>query len=122
MPNVGPAEIVLLLVATWIPLGIPAYVVCSRRSVSLPGLAFIPFVGPWIAVLRSIGTTAWASLLALVPVVSIVFGIWLAFAIPARHGRSALWGIWFILPLANIVGFWVYAFTLPRQPLLPLGA
>jgi hypothetical protein len=115
MPSIGPAEVFLLLVATGIPLGVPAYVVCSRRHVPLPGLAFIPLVGPWIAILRSIRVSALATLLAVIPLVSIVFSIWAAFAIPSRHGRSALWTVWFILPLLNIVGFWFYAFTLPRQ-------
>ena len=88
----------------------------------LPGLAFIPIVGPWIAVLRSIGTSAWVALLALVPVASLGLGIWMAFTVPSRHGRSTLWGIWFIVPLANIVGFWVYAFTLPRPQFEPAAA
>lgn len=112
MPAIGPAEVFLLVVAIGIPVGIPAYVVGLRRDVPLPGLAFIPLIGPWIAMLRSIGTSAWAALLVFVPLVSIVFGIWMAFTVPSRHGRSALWGIWFIVPLLNIVGFWFYAFTL----------
>jgi len=44
--------------------------------------------------------------------VNIFFGLWAAFTIPARHSRTSAWGIWFILPLVNIIGFWVYAFTL----------
>ena len=111
MPSIGPAEILLLVVFSGIALSILADVVCSRRDVPLPGLAFIPIVGPWIAVLRSIGTSAWATLLAFVTLVSIVFAIWAAFTIPSRHGRSALWGVWFIVPLLNIVGFWFYAFS-----------
>ena len=115
MPAIGTGDIILLWFVTAIPVGVPAYVVCARRNVPLPGLAFIPFVGPWIAILRSIRTNAWATLLVLVPLVSIVFAIWTAFTVPPRHGRSSLWGVWFIVPLANIVGFWFYAFTLPRS-------
>jgi hypothetical protein len=115
MANIGPLEVLLLLIATGIPVGIPAYVVCARRHVPLPGLAFIPFVGPWIAILRSIRTSAWATLLLLVPIASLVFSIWAAFTVPSRHGRSTLWGVWFVLPLLNIVGFWFYAFSLPRS-------
>jgi hypothetical protein len=122
VPAIGPTEVLLLLVLFPIPVGIPAYVVCSRRNVSLPGLAFIPFVGPWIAMLRSIGTSAWATLLVLVPVASLGLAVWMAFTVPSRHGRSTLWGIWLIVPLANIVGFWVYAFTLPSPQLQPLAA
>ncbi len=36
----------------------------------------------------------------------------MAFTIPGRHSRNSAWGIWLILPLLNIIGFWVYAFTL----------
>jgi hypothetical protein len=115
MGSIGPAEVLLLLVVIPIPIGIPAYVVCSRRNVPLPGLAFIPFVGPWIAILRSIGTSAWAALLVVVPVASLGLAVWLAFVVPSRHTRSKLWGLWFILPLLNIIGFWFYAFTLPRS-------
>jgi hypothetical protein len=35
--------------------------------------------------------------------------------VPFRHGRSTLWGVWFVLPILNIVGFWFYAFSLPRS-------
>ena len=113
MPSIGPVEVFLLLVLSPIA-GIPAYVVGLRRNVSQPGLAFIPFIGPWIAVLRSIGTSGWAALLACVPLVGIVFGIWAAFTIPSRHGRTELWGVWFMVPLVNIVGVWFYAFM--QQP------
>jgi hypothetical protein len=111
MPAIGPVEVFLLLVLSPVA-GIPAYVVCARRNVSLPGLAFIPLIGPWIAVLRSIGTSGWAALLACIPLVGIVFAIWAAFTIPSRHDRTELWGVWFMVPLVNIVGFWAYAFTL----------
>ena len=112
MANVGGLEIVLLLLLWLVAGGIPAYVVCERLNVSYPGLAFIPGVGPTIAILRSIKTSAWATLLGVIPIVSIFFYVWLAFTVPSRHGRFSAWGIWFIVPLANVVGFFVYAFTL----------
>jgi len=102
----------------WIVAAIPAYLVCVRRQVPSPGLAFIPFVGPVIAILRSIGTTAWLTVLGVIPGIAFFFYLWLAFTVPARHARSTVWGIWFIIPLANLVGFYVYALTLPGQLML----
>src|SRR4051812_25290679 len=90
-------------------LAVPAFIVCQRRNVELAGLAFIPFVGPWIAILRSARLSPWLTILALIPLVNIVFALYAAFTIPGRHGRTAAWGIWFIVPLVDIIGFWVYA-------------
>ena len=56
--------ILLLLVAL---VSVPAYVIGTRREVDSPWLAFIPYVGPWIVLLRSVGTTAWWTALIFVP-------------------------------------------------------
>jgi uncharacterized protein DUF5684 len=93
-------------------IGIPAYVVGERRRVESPWLAFVPLVGPYIVILRSIGRSGWLSLLMLIPLIDIVFGIWLAFTVPAAHRRETAWGIAFIIPLVDLVAFYVYAFTL----------
>jgi len=111
MPNIGPLEVFALLLL--VAVSVPAYVVGQRRDVPNSGLAFIPFVGPWIVILRSIRTSAWLTILACIPFVSLVFGIWAAFTVPIRHSRTAWWGVAFIIPFVNFVGFWVYAFTLP---------
>ncbi len=118
--SIGPAEIILLLIVV-LP-SIPAYIVCERRGVGSPGLAFIPIVGPTIVILQSIETSAWASLWLLLPPLSLVFGIWLAFMVPIRQRRSAFWGFWFVVPVLNLIGFYVYAFTLARRPTTPATA
>jgi hypothetical protein len=95
---------------------VPAFIVGVRRRVSSPGLAFIPFVGPWIVILRSIGTSAWLAIGALVPLANLILAIWAAFTVPVRHGMSRWWTLPFLIPFANYVAFWIYAVTLPQQP------
>jgi hypothetical protein len=92
---------------------VPAYVVGLRRQVRSPGVAFIPYVGATIVFLRSMDTTGWAALFVVVPLVNLVFVIWLFFAMPDRHGRTRLWG--FPLLLLPLVGLYIYAFTLSRD-------
>jgi hypothetical protein len=113
-----PTHLIFLILVLGI-LSVPAYIVGSRLRVQQPGLAFIPFVGAWIVILRSARINAWLTILAVIPYVNFVFGIWAAFKIPSRHGRSTAWGICFIIPLVNLIGFWVYAFTLESGSVPP---
>ncbi len=48
-------------------------------------------------------------LLAVVPLVGLVFAIWLLFALPSNHGRSLLWGLGLLVPF---IGMYAYDFTL----------
>jgi hypothetical protein len=95
-------------------ISIPAYVVGTRTGVASPGIAFVPFLGPYIVLLESIRRSGWLCLLSLVPLVSLVFVIWLAFTIPAAHGRTQLWGIAFLIPVINLFAFYAYAFSLDQ--------
>jgi len=104
--------IVAVLTIAVVVGGIPAYVIGLRRQVRSPGVAFIPSVGAIIVFLRSMDVTGWASLFVLVPLVNLIFMIWLFFAMPNRHGRTRLWGFALLLPL---VGLYIYAFTLSRD-------
>jgi hypothetical protein len=113
---VAAPEIFLVLLSV-VLVGVPAFVVGERRQVEAPALAFVPLVGPWIVILRSIHRSGWLAILALIPIVSIGLGIWAAFTVPAEHDRTRWWALPFLLPGINIVAFWVYAFTLrPASP------
>ncbi len=105
---------VLMLGAVYAITAGSAFTVAKRRLDPSPGLAFIPFVGPWIAILRSIGTSAWWVVVLFVPVASLVFAMWTAFTLPARHLRTRWWGLVFLVPLLNLIAFYVYALTLPE--------
>ena len=114
--NVGPWEIIVLLFF-FLGLSLPAYVVAKRRGVRAPGVAFVPFVGPWIVILWSIERSGWMFLLTLIPLVGLIFAIWAAFTIPSEHERTKWWALPFLIPGANFAAFWVYAFTMrPTAP------
>jgi hypothetical protein len=94
---------------------VPSYVIGQRRGVNDAWVAFVPFVGPLIVLLWSIGRSGWLAILGLVPIVNLVFALWLLFALPSTHGRSLLWALGLLVPL---VGIYAYAFTLATaQPL-----
>ena len=95
---------------------VPAFIVGVRRGVSYPGLAFIPLFGPWIVIFRSIGTSAWLAIGAVIPLANLIIAIWTAFTVPVRHQMSRWWTLFFLIPFVNYVAFWVYAVTLPPQP------
>jgi hypothetical protein len=96
--------------------GIPAYVIAKRRRMKNPGVAFVPLLGFWIVMFESMGRSGWLALLSLVPYVgALAVIVWTAVELPARHDRSRWWTAALIVPVANLVGYWVYAFTLPHR-------
>lgn len=101
----------LVLVILTVLLGTPTYVIGERRGVKNPWAAFIPGIGPALVLLWSIGRSGWLILCSFVPIVNLIFGVWLLFTVPATHRRSSLWGFGLMVP---VVGVWAYAFTLDR--------
>jgi hypothetical protein len=96
--------------------GIPGYVLAKRRGQRYPAVAFVPFVGIWIVLFESVGRSGWLGMLAFVPYVGLlVLPIWIGIEIPARHGRTQWWTAILAIPLLNVIGYWVYAFTLPKH-------
>ena len=117
----GAPELILLFpLVFWIVGSIPAYVVGKRRGLTHAGEAFIPFVGPTIVVLRSVGRSGWLCLLGLIPLVGLVFSIWLVCIVPGDHGRSKGWIVPFLVPGVNWIAFFAYAFTM--TPVRPSGS
>jgi uncharacterized membrane protein YhaH (DUF805 family) len=108
---------VILLFYVWffVLFPVPAFVVARRLDVRNAWVAFIPLVGPAIVLLWSIDRTGWMCLLAYIPFVGIGFWIWLVFVVPHAHGRPRWWALTFLIPVVNLAGFWVYAFTLHRR-------
>ena len=95
--------------------GVPGYVIAQRRGIGNPWMAFIPMLGLWIVVFESLGRSGLLALLMLFQPIALVFMIWTAIEVPPRHGRSRWWTAALFIPGLNLIAYWVYAFTLPRQ-------
>jgi hypothetical protein len=112
----GSLALILLFVALFFVLGFPVFVIGQRRGVRNPWVAFVPFLGIWIVLFEAIGKSGWYSLLAFVPYVGgLVLLLWTAVELPAQHGRSRWWTLLLLLPGVNLIAYWFYAFTLPRN-------
>jgi hypothetical protein len=107
---VSGVGVLLVLIVFYVAVSLPAYIIGTRRGVESPGVAFIPLVGPTIVMLWSMEESGWLTLLTLVPLVNLVFSIWLYFAMPNRHGRTRWWGA--VILFIPIIGLVVYALTL----------
>jgi hypothetical protein len=110
--------LLLLLVILFLLQAIPGYTLAKRRGVRGAGLAFVPLVGFWIVVFRSIGTGRWLSVLVgvvfvVLPIVGFACAVWAGIQVPVVHRRSRWWTAALAVPGVNLVGYCVYAFTLP---------
>jgi hypothetical protein len=107
--------VLIVLVGVFCALVFPVFVIGRRRGLRNPWVAFIPLLGMWIVLCESIGRSGWFALLIFVPTVGpLVLAVWTAVELPARHGRSRWWTLALLIPGANLVAYWFYAFTLPR--------
>jgi hypothetical protein len=108
--------LILIFAVVFVVLVFPVYVIGRRRGIRNPWIAFVPFLGVWIVLFETIGKSGWYSLLAFVPYVGgLVLLIWTAVELPTRHDRSRWWTLPLIIPGVNLVGYWFYAFSLPRS-------
>ena len=108
--------LIFVFVALFVVLVFPVYVIGRRRGIKNPWVAFVPFLGVWIVLFETIGKSGWYSLLAFVPYVGgLVILIWTAVELPTRHDRSRWWTLPLIIPGVNLLGYWFYEFTLPRE-------
>jgi hypothetical protein len=105
-----------LLIVTFVG-GVPAYVLAQRRGIKNARLvAFFPIFGFWIIIFESIGRSSAFALLVLIPYAGeILLSAWSAIEVPSRHGRSRWWIAALIVPGVNLIAYWAYAFTLPKQ-------
>jgi len=114
-----------LLIITYLLQAIPGYTLARRRGLRAPGLAFIPLVGLWVVVFRSIGWTGWAqgilvAVLILLPLAGLVLTVWGGIQVPFVHRRSRWWIPVLAIPGVYLFGYCGYAFTLPRPEAVQL--
>lgn len=113
----GSLALILLLVALFfVVLGFPVFVIGQRRGIRNAWVAFVPFLGIWIVLFEAVGKSGWYSLLAFIPYVGgLILLLWTAVELPSHHGRSRWWTVVLMIPGVNLIGYWFYAFTLPRN-------
>ena len=88
----------------------------SAGGLQNPIVAFVPIFGLWIVLFESIGRSGFFALIGLVPSVGwLILPVWTGIEIPAHHGRTRWWTAILALPLLCLVGYWAYAFTLPKH-------
>jgi hypothetical protein len=105
----------VLFVGVFCALVFPVFVIGRRRCLRNPWAAFIPLLGIWIVLCEAVGKSGWYSLLVFIPTAGpLALLIWTAVEIPSRHDRSRWWTAALIIPGVNLIGYWFYAFTLPR--------
>ena len=110
----GVTIVIVIAIAVCVP-GVPAYVIARRSGLRNPWVGFIPILGLWIVLCEATGQSGWLALFVFLPYLgALVLSIWAAFQVPARHGRSRWWALALLVPGPNLVGYWAYAFTLPR--------
>jgi hypothetical protein len=69
-----------------------------------------------VVLFESIDKSGWLCLLVLIPTVGgLAIWVWTAIEVPVHHGRSRWWTAALIVPLVNIIPYWFYALTLPRE-------
>jgi uncharacterized membrane protein YhaH (DUF805 family) len=104
------------LTVGWLLITTPFYILGRRRGLDHPWVAVLPLFGIAIVLFESIGKSGWLALLVFVPTVGplLVF-VWTAVEIPSHHGRSRWWTAALIVPIVNVIGYWFYALTLPRE-------
>ena len=108
--------VLFFVVALYLLVTTPFYILGKRRDVAHPWAAFVPIFGVAIVLFQSIGHSGWLSLMLLVPTLGpLVFVIWTAFAAPPHHGRTRWWTLALLVPVVSLFGWWAYALTLPDE-------
>ena len=107
------AAIFFILILFLVIFPLPVYLIGSKRGVPNSWVAFIPFFGSSIVWLWAMGRSGWMVLISFIPLVNIIFGIWMCFGLPPHHGRTRWWGV--ALMFLPWLGLLWYAVTLDRQ-------
>jgi hypothetical protein len=106
--------VIIVLILIFVVAPLPVYLIGSKRRVPNAWVAFIPVVGSSIVWLWSMDRSGWMMLIELIPLVNVVFAIWLCFSLPPHHDRTRWWGL--ALLLLPWLGMLLYALTLEPLP------
>lgn len=78
--------------------------IADKLSIPNSWLAWIPIAQTWVTV-RAAGKPGWWLILLFIPLVNIVIGLIILFAMPTNLGKSSLYGL---LPFIPILGIFLY--------------
>jgi hypothetical protein len=117
------ALVIILILALFVVVYTPAFLVARQGGVSWAWAAYIPLVGMWVTILRAAKLSPYLVLVVWIPLIGIVIGAAVAWHLPKVHGRSQ-W--WFVANLIPVIGWYAYALTLKRgehevQPVLEMA-
>lgn len=86
-------------------------VIGQKLSVPNAWLAWIPIANIWV-MCRAAGKPGWWVILFFIPLVNLIFALWVIFAIPPRLGKSRWLGLLIFLPLVGaLIYYGILAFT-----------
>lgn len=104
-------EVLIVYAVLWAVLyGIPIFVLSMRAELSSPRVAFIPLVG-LANVARAGGNSGWIILLRFIPLLNWILMAWLWAAAAIETGQSSALGWLTLIPLLNLILYWVIAFN-----------
>jgi hypothetical protein len=101
----------LIAVALYAFFSYTLMVIGEKLNVPNAWLAWIPIANIWV-MCRAAGKPGWWVLLFFIPLVNLIFGIWVIFAIPPRLNKSRWLGLLVFLPvLGALLYSGILAFT-----------
>ncbi|MBE0429486.1 MAG: hypothetical protein IBX61_06395 [Thermoleophilia bacterium] len=110
---------VVIWLAVYIYLAFCLMTIAGKLGVPNGWLAFIPIANVYL-MCRMVPISGWYLLLVFVPIVNVIFAVYLWWKIAERRERPGWYGILMLVPIANLIIPGVLAFTEAHR--LPGGA
>jgi hypothetical protein len=100
----------VIAIASYIYTSLCLFLIAKKLDVPAPWTAWVPLVQVWTFVTAA-GKPWWWILLLLVPIVSIIAGIYLWVCITENLGRNKWLGLLMLVPIVNFVFMGILAFS-----------
>jgi hypothetical protein len=100
----------VIAIASYIYTSLCLFLIAKKLDVPAPWTAWVPLIQVWTFVTAA-GKPWWWILLLLVPIVSIIAGIYLWVCITENLGRNKWLGLLMLVPIVNLVFLGMLAFS-----------
>jgi uncharacterized membrane protein YhaH (DUF805 family) len=101
MPNFWTEIVIYIIYA------LPIFIIARKSEHSCAWMAFIPLLNLWLLLDMADMELAWL-LLYLIPIVNILFFIYLWMRIAENTNKSMWWGVLMVVPIVNLfVGYYL---------------